>query len=237
MRTASFLLLLAACLAASGCTFFNSLCKMSGLCSPPVFDPNTEIPDDFAFSLDVRDVLDPPLDYVLMFSRDGKSTYDVTVRSPHRKQQSGSFEVSEDQVRGLWKAVAAAHFDKLDERYPKSGEGSDKKNGVQKYYVFAGHTERRVESHFQNNEALETIRRAASAIAPTGVMKGDFRGQGAAPKEFVADMATHLFHLPDCPKLKDVPPANRQPFANQYDALNYGFRPCPDCQPIPSTTK
>jgi hypothetical protein len=237
MRTASFLILVLACLAASGCSAYYTVCKLVGGCHAGPFDPNKEIPEDFRMSLDVHDVLDPPTDYVIQFARDGKSSYDVTVRSPRRKQQSGDFEITEDQIRGLWKAVAAAHFDKLDERYPKDGEGPDKKNGVQKFYVYADNTERRVESRFQTNEALESIRKAAVAIVPPDVMKGTFRGPSTQPKEFVADMATHLFHLPDCPKLKDVPPANRQPFASQFDALNYGFRPCPDCQPIPTNTK
>jgi hypothetical protein len=228
-------MVLLCCLAAGGCSLYYGIGKGLGLISPPPFDVNKELPEDFKLSVDVRDVADPPTDYVLEFDRSGKSTYDVTVRTPRRRQQSGPFEITEEQIKALWKAVAAAKFDTLEPRYPEEGEGAEKAKGVQKYYVFADKTEHRVESHFQSNEALESIRKVAVAMVPPDAMKAVaaiMGGSGDKPKEYIADMATHQFHLPDCPRLKDVPPANRQPFATQWDAVNYGFKPCPDCQPM-----
>jgi hypothetical protein len=235
MRNASLLLLLACVLAAPSCAVYYTTFKFLGLISPPKMDVNTQMPEDFHLSLDVRDVADPPTDYVLEFDRSGRASYDVTVRTPRRRQQAGQFEITEDQINTLWKTVAAAKFDSLDPRYPGKGEGPDKAKGVQKFYVVAARTEFRVEAHFQANEALETIRKAAVLMVPPENMKALAAMVGSAgdkPKEYIADMASHMFHLPDCPRIKDVPPANRQPFATQWDAVNYGFKPCPDCQPM-----
>jgi len=234
MRTACALILLA-CLAAPGCAVYYTTFKFLGLISPPAFDVNKELPEDFKLSVDVRDLADPPTDYVLEFDRSGKANYNVTVRSPRRRHQEGQFEITEDQIKTLWKTVAAAKFDVLDSNYPSKGEGDDKARGVQKYYVHAYNTERRVEAHYQANDALESIRKTAVSMVPPEDMKAVAALVGVygdKPKQFVADMATHLFHLPDCPRLKDVPPANRQAFATQWDAVNYSFQPCPDCQPM-----
>jgi len=237
MRSAFFLLLAVALLAAPSCAVYYEVGKFTGLISPPVFTAKGQMPDDFKVSIDVRDVADPPIDYVYTFGRDGKATYDVTVRSPRRREGEGQFEISEDQITALWRAVATAGFDKLDARYPKSGEGPDKPNGVQKYYVYGKGTEYRVESHFQTNAALDSIRKAVLSVVPKEIAEGK-RAEGAAyagggaPKEFVADMASKFFHRPDCPKLKDVPAANRQPFPTQWEAVNYGFKPCPECDPM-----
>jgi len=235
MRTACALLLLACVVAAPSCALYYGTGKFLGLISPPPFDVNMQLPDDFHLSLDVKDVADPPTDYVLEFDRSGKASYDVTVRTPRRKQQAGQFEISEDQIKTLWKTVAAAKFDVLEKHYPSKGEGPDKNRGVQKYYVFAAKTEHSVEARFQANESLETIRKVAVSMTPPGALKAADVYSGApgdTPKEYVADTASHQFHLPDCAKLKDVPPANRQLFSTHWEAVNYGFKPCPDCQPM-----
>jgi hypothetical protein len=233
MRTTPLLLVALCLVAAPSCTLYYNIGKFTGLITPREFDPNKEVPEDFKLSIDIRDWVEPPTDYVLSYSRNGQAAYDITVRSPRRKHAEGAFEITEDQVRALWKAVATARFDKLDERYPDEGEGFHKKYGVQKYYVFADNTERRVSSHFQSNDALESVRRAAVGVAPAFIWELKANpGTSEAPKEYIADVATSLFHLPDCPRLTDVPPANRQPFATQWDAVNYKFKPCPECQPM-----
>jgi hypothetical protein len=235
MRNACALLLLACVVAAPSCALYYGTGKFLGLISPPPFDVNMQLPDDFQLSLDVKAVADPPTDYVLTFDRSGRASYDVTVRTPRRKQQAGQFEITEEQIKTLWKTVAAAKFDTLEPNYPDKGEGPDKNRGVQKYYVYAAMTEHRVEARFQANESLEAIRKVAVSMAPPGALKAadvNTALPGDAPKEFVGDMASHQFHLPDCTKLKDVPPANRQAFATQWDAVNFNLKPCPECQPM-----
>jgi hypothetical protein len=234
MRRSVCVLLLLACLGSGGCAVYYTTAKFLGLMGSPELDASKQLPEDFHLSVDVRDVADPPTDYVLEFDRSGKASYDVTVRAPRRKQQSGEFEISEEQIKLLWKTVATVKFDKLDHRYPGKGEGPDVPRGVQKYYVYASKTDFRVESHYQANDDLELIRKTAVAMVPPDAMKAAAANAllpGDKPKEFIADMGTRFFHLPDCPKLKDIPAANRQPFATTFEALNYGFQPCPECQP------
>jgi hypothetical protein len=233
-RIASFVLLLACAVAAPGCSIYYGGAKFLGLMhSPPFVVRRDAIPEDFQLSIDVHDVAEPPIDYLLVFDRSGKATADVVVRAPRRKQQSSPFEITEDQLKSLWAAVADARFDELATRYPDDGDGADKKNGVQLFYVFADKTDRRVELHFQVNADLEKIRKAAVAVVPREVMtaSGAPGEPGARPKEFIVDATTHLIHLPTCPKLKDVPPANRRPFSSCYEALNFQNQPCPECKP------
>lgn len=229
------LLGLALCLAAAGgCEIYHAVGKFTGVISPPKFVVRPDIPQDFTLSLEVVDADNPKTDYVLMFSRTGKASFDVRVRAPERKAHAGQFEVSEDQIQSLWKAVQEARFDELSNRYPSDGEGKDKGNGVQKFYVFADNTEHRVEADWQLVPGLEIIRKAAVGVTPPEIMNatGAPGRQKAPPKEFVGDATTHLFHLPDCPKLKDVPPANRVAFPTSQTALDFQYTPCPECKPL-----
>jgi hypothetical protein len=237
MRSRSLGLAVLAVVAAllAGCGLVSGACKLTGLCAPPDFVDTGPMPPGFQLGVEVSDVADPPTDYKFVFWRSGQVSYDVLVRSPVRKHQSGNLEISDAQVNSLWKAVGDAHFKDLSERYPGSDNGKDLKNGVQKFYVLTGDAERRVESHFQSVPALEAIRKAAVAVVPKEVLMaaGTPGAPKEAPKEFVGDTKTHRFHRPECTLLKDIPTEQRQAFASPYDALNYNFEPCPECQPIP----
>jgi hypothetical protein len=220
-----------------GCQVYYGIAKPLGLMSPPKFSVRKEIPQDFVFSVDTRDYSNPPTDYVISMERTGKVTYDVIVRTPHRREQQGTFEITEEQILSIWKAIAAAKFDELKERFPSSGDGPDKQMGVRKWYVRADGVERRVEAHYMVVPEMESIRAAFLAVVPKDVMDAHDAMVGTNKTgEFVGDTATHLFHLPDCPTLKDVPEQRKQKFASQYDALNYNFQPCPDCSPLRAKT-
>jgi hypothetical protein len=235
LRSAPLLVLLALVLALlGGCQVFYTVTKFTGLKSARKFALTEEIPADLVLSLEVRDVANPKTNYTLIFSRSGKCSFEVQVVAPERRAHAGQFEITEDQVQSLWKAVRDARFDELETRYPDDGEGPDKGNGVQKYYVFADNTEHRVESVFQLVPALETIRKAALAVTPQEVMNatGAPGRKKAPPKEYVGDSTTHHFHLPTCPRLKDLPPANRVTFPAVQTALDYQFTPCPECDPL-----
>jgi hypothetical protein len=235
MRIRPSLLLPAACLALlGGCELFYGVGKFTGLIQPPKFVLRPDaIPEDFKLAVDVHDVAEPATDYVFTFERSGKSVYEVTIRKPARKAASGKFEVAEDQIRTLWKAISEARFDELPLRFPDEGDGPDKADGVQKYYVFADGTERRVETHFQKNPNLELIRKAVVSVVPPDVMTASHSPNQAPPrpKEYVGDVTTKLFHLPGCPRLKDVSANDRRPFGDKFQAYDYQFQPCPECKP------
>ena len=216
---------------APGCTFYNNVGKFTGLISAPTLSTQREMPPDFKMGVSARDLANPPTDFIYTFERSGKATYDVTVRSPRRRHQDGEFEITEDQVVGLWKAVQESRFDELDARYPSSGDGTDKTEGVQTFYVSADGAEWKVESRYVANPTLRKLREAALSVVRKDIQDAD-GADSARPKEFIADAATHLFHLPDCAQLKDVPAQQRQPFATPFDALNFNFKPCPECRPM-----
>jgi hypothetical protein len=227
-------LLAAAALSGAGCNVFYTVAKFTGLMSsPPLVVQNREIPQDFKLSVNTTDYANPPTDYTIVVERTGKVTYDVVVRTPRRREQEGTFEINEEQVRSLWKALGDAKFDKLDERYPSSGEGPDKAQGVRIFYVHGDGAERRVEAHYMAVPQLDIVRTAFIAVVPKDVMEAHDAMVGVNKTgEFVGDTATHIFHLPECPDLKDVPAQRQQRFTSQYDALNYNYQPCPDCSPL-----
>lgn len=240
MRIRWLPLFLLAVLAATlpACQVFYGIAKFTGLMSPPKFSARGEIPQDFQLSVDTKDYANPPTDYTIVLERTGKVSYDVVVRTPHRREQQGTFEVTEEQVRGLWKAVAEAKFDELDERYPSSGVGKDKAQGVRKWFVRADGVERRVEAHYQTVPAMDSIRAAFIAVVPKDIMDAHDAMVGKnTTGEFVGDTVTHLFHLPDCPALKDVPAQRQQRLKSQYEALDYNFQPCPDCSPLKAKSR
>lgn len=233
------MLLVLSALLGGGCQVFYPIAKFTGLMGPKAFSTRMDTPpQDFQISVDTKDYSNPPTDYTILVERTGKVTYDIVVRKPRRRQQTGTFEITEDQILSLWKAVATAKFDELDERYPSSGSGPEKEKGVRKFFVRADGQERRVEAHQQSVPELESIRTAFLAVVPKDVMEAhdSITGRNTAG-ELIGDQATHLFHLPDCPALKDVPEQRQERFSSQYDALNFNYQPCPDCSPLRTKTR
>lgn len=232
MRLRHIVLCAVVALAAPGCNLFYSVAKGTGLVSPPKFSARGEIPSDFRLGIEARGVADPPIDYLFAFERSGKTDYTVTVRSPRRREASGTFEVTESQIVGLWKAVVASKFDELAKRYPEAGDGRDTRRGVRVFYVLADGVDHRVESVYQAHPALDALNAAVLDIVPKEVLSARAAaGSGDAPREYLADTATMLFHVPTCPQLKEVPAQRRQPFATWYEAVDFQFKPCPECRP------
>ncbi len=228
------LLLLGLLTATPGCALYYGIGKLTGLMGPKKFSTQAQTPpEDFKLGVKVRDLIEPPTDFEIVFERTGRATYDVVVRLPRRKQLAGAFEISEDQVVGLWRVVAEQKFDEMDERYPSSGEGREPKQGTQVYYVVADGTDHRVESVSLSVPELEKIRNAILNLVPKEIMSaGGAPGfVGAAPKEYLGDAATRLYHLPGCPQMKDVPPDRRRQYATSFQALDFGYQPCLECKP------
>jgi len=233
IRLASFAVLTALTLALGGCNLYYAVTKI--FTTRDVVKTEGPIPPDFFIGIEVRDVADPPVDYKIDIQRSGKAAYNVTVRQPRRRHAEGEFEVSEDQVVGLWQQLVKMKFGELDNRYPSSGDGTDVRAGAKSFRVVGGGAEMTVETSFQNHEGLEALRSAVVATVPKEFMQARAAGGPDGPKSFIGDTQTKMFHTPDCPLLKDLPEERRRPLATWYDALDYRFQPCPECHPGPPT--
>ena len=53
-----------------------------------------------------------------------------------------------------------------------------------------------------------------------------------APRGFVADPKTMIFHRVDCPEAEKLDPRTREFFTSPYAALNDGYEPCTYCEPL-----
>ena len=41
---------------------------------------------------------------------------------------------------------------------------------------------------------------------------------------------THVFHVPNCPLLQDVPAGDRIQFTSKWDGVDAAYKPCPECR-------
>ena len=232
-RIAPFALLAVLALSAGGCNAYYAITKI--FTTRDRVKTEGPIPPDFRIGIEVRDVADPPVDYKVWIERSGKATYDVTVRQPRRRHAEGEFEVSDDQVVGLWNELVRQKFGDLSERYPSSGNGTELAAGAKSFRVSGNDAEMTVETFYESNPQLEAIRAAVVATVPKELMQARAAGGPEGPRSFIGDTKAMVFHAPDCPLLKDVPEDRRRPLASWYDALDYRFQPCPDCHPTPPT--
>jgi hypothetical protein len=57
-----------------------------------------------------------------------------------------------------------------------------------------------------------------------------------APREpeggFLGSPADRRFHRTDCPRTAEIDPARREFWASPYEALDAGYSPCPECEPM-----
>jgi hypothetical protein len=233
LRKASLALCAVLALGTGGCNLYYGVTKLFGARQRPAIEG--PIPTDFRIGIDVTDVADPPADYKLWIERSGKGTYDVTVRQPRRRHVEGEFEVSEDQVVGIWNELVKLKFGDLSDRYPSSGNGQEVASGTKSIRVFAGGAEMTVESFYEANATIEAVRAAVVAAFPKETMRAQLASDKEGPKSFVGDTQTKLVHTPDCPLLKDLPEERRRPLATWYEALDFRFQPCPECRPGPPT--
>ena len=228
-RVASLALLAALAFSAGGCNAYYAITKIFS--TRDRLNPEGPVPPDFRIGIEARDVADPPVDYKLWIDRSGKATYEVTVRQPRRRHVEGEFEVSDDQVVGLWNKLVEQKFGELEERYPSSGNGTELADGAKSFRVFGNGSEATVETFYESNGALEAIRAAVVATVPKEHMQARVAGVQEGPKSFVGDAQTRVFHVPDCALLKDVPEDRKRPLSTWYEALDYRFQPCPECGP------
>ncbi|MCE9635269.1 MAG: hypothetical protein K8T90_06125 [Planctomycetes bacterium] len=227
-RSLVFALLALAALVLPGCPAFTSVMKGIGLQSRPALVLTEAVPQDFELVMHVMDQQNPPTDYLVTYRRSGRCDYRVTVRSPKRRVNDGSFDILDGQVNSLWATVRAVNYDTLEERYPAEGEGRDRDLGVQKFSVRGDDISKEVQAHFTKVPAIEKLRALALSLMPEKALSDTGKGDvttSVATQQVIGDMQTKTFYPADDARLKDVPTDRRQPFPTWFDAVNYGYAP------------
>lgn len=212
-----------------GCPAFTSVMKGIGLQGRPALTLTEAVPQDFELVMHVVDQQNPPTDYLVTYRRSGRCDYRVTVRSPKRRVNDGSFEILDAQVNSLWSTAREIGYDTLEDRYPSEGEGRDRDLGVQKFSVRGDDISKEVQAHFTKVPGLEKLRAVALAMMPEKALsdtgKGDTSTTSVATQQVIGDLQTKTFYPADDARLKDVPTDRRQPFPSWFDAVNYGYAP------------
>ena len=52
------------------------------------------------------------------------------------------------------------------------------------------------------------------------------------PRGFVEDTRTGIFHREGCPRIREIPPACREYYADPWEAINHHCSPCGYCEPL-----
>jgi hypothetical protein len=63
-------------------------------------------------------------------------------------------------------------------------------------------------------------------------IQGDTVEKAAPSQARIGVATTRMFHLPDCPSLKDVPTSEQIRFTSPFDAVDAGYTPCRSCNPM-----
>lgn len=212
-----------------GCPATRNFTRWTGLSSPPELVLGPNMPEDFRFVVSVRDRDDPPMDFEIEFTRQGKVTYDVTWRVPKRETTEGEFEISEGAIRDLYEALRTADYTEYDDEY-LGGNETHSKWGVQRYYVYADGAEKRVWiEHMEPPAKLEPVLAKARGLVPESVMKGlGLIEEREAPEHFVGDSLTLKLYPSDAKELEDIPPERRVIFQDYFQALNHRYDPVPE---------
>jgi hypothetical protein len=201
----------------------------SGPSLPAVMPPN------FFLGLRVLEATDPPVDYVIKIERSGKVQYETTIRTPRRRRFDGELELVEAQIIRLYDAVLASDFADHDPEYSAEEGATDRReNGERIFYVTAGDLDKRIDVNYATLPELDALQEAIIAEMPSFVLTGD-GGPGSIlgrPDAYLGDKSTHVFHHPECELAKKIDEADRDPYANEFDALNFGYHPCEICRPL-----
>ncbi len=236
MRSARVLLTLIALLGAGlytgGC---QSIFRL--LTSPSAFVMKATPPPDFTFAVEARDAENPSADYLVRVLRSGRVEYDIEFREPRRERRRGSLDITEPEVEQFWDDLVAVGFADLEDEYTEADYETDRPAGVHVWYVKAGGREKRVVSRFVRPAPIAELIRIVRGLLPEDLLQIEAgavadTANGETPNIYVGDSSQRVFHLPGCSLLEEIPEQNRQPFPHHYDALNFGYAPCRECQPL-----
>lgn len=200
----------------------------SGPSLPPILPPNLLV------GLRVLEATEPPVDYVIKIERDGRTTYETTIRTPRRRRFEGELTLTEDQVVRLYDAVLASGFDDLDPAYT-ADEGAEarRESGERIFYVVAGDLDKRIDANYVTVPELDELQARILAELPPHVLEGSGGPDlSDASGAFVADREGKVFHRPGCDLIDRIPQGVRVSFQTQFDALNFQYHPCEICKPL-----
>jgi hypothetical protein len=197
----------------------------------------SNMPEDFRFTVQVRDAKDPDMDYTLrILNRMGDSKYDIEFRAPVRRRKPGELQLDEAALERLWTALKEVRFHELDDEYDESDYPLARNAGVRKFYVRSGGLEKQVESKYVMPPPIRKLAIAVIQTFPADLLKPVGRNAGklpsGVPNSFLGDKSKRLFHSPDCPQCASIPENDRQPFPSVYEALNFKYSPCRECNPM-----
>lgn len=204
------------------------------LFSGSTFDLPDNMPSDFALGLQVKEATEPPIDYIVKVARSGRVEYATTIRAPRRREFSGEAELTEAQVVALYDAVLAAGFDRLDDVYEAGDGTADARKGVRYFYVYAAALDKRIDVQLTSVPALDELQARIVEILPKHILDATAAPEidRTTPETFVANTESRQFHLPGCERAKEIPAGGKREFRTQYEALDFGFHPCPLCEPL-----
>ncbi len=193
------------------------------------------MPPDFFFGMQVREAMEPPIDYLVKIERSGRVNYDVTIRAPKRTAFSGEHEFSEDEIFAVFQAVQDADFAAYDDNYKAAdGAAPNRALGKRVLYVFADGLDKRVDADFVSVPGLDALQTKLVALLPPKVFDVSMGPEidRSNPQEFIADAATNLVHLPGCGHVEKIAPGRRKAFRTAYQAIDFGFDACLECKPL-----
>jgi len=174
------------------------------------------------------------VDYVLKIERDGRTTYEATIRSPRRRRFEGEITLVEDQIVRLYKAVQDARYDQLDMQYAaEDGAASRRENGERIFYVRAGDLDKRIDANYVTVPELDRLQESILAELPSKLLTDSDAGiPEDTPGAFVADKVNKVFHRPGCDMVGRIGASDRESYETPFDALNFGYHPCEICRPL-----
>lgn len=213
-----------AALLLTGCGTFSSLFGSHAFVMPQ------EMPSDFAFHMERQGARTPEVNYLYKFSRSGSVDYWVKSPAASARPNEGTFEVSGNQLITLYEELRTSGIGELPANGNEVGVTGDLT-----FYVFAaGQEHRLVYDKADLPPQLVRVREAAMTLVPAKYRTADAPREGAdaPPDRFVGDSKTLIFYASDDEPLKDVPPERRVFFRTAYEALDHGYYPSPETDPM-----
>lgn len=194
------------------------------------FEMPEDMPSDFTFHLERQGARSPDVNYLYKFERNGSVDYWVKAPSASARPNEGTFQISGNDVIALYDEIRAAGIG----GYQPIETLSDAVPDVTFYVLSNGRGKRLT---FKSNEvppALVSLREAVFNFVPPEYRTAEAPPDGpdGPPERFVGDASTKIFYASDAEQLKKVPPERRVFFATAYEALDHGFYPDPESQPM-----
>jgi hypothetical protein len=172
----------------------------------------------------------PDVNSLYKFTRSGAVEYWVKASAASARPNEGTFELSGSELNALYQELVASGVGDLPPNGREAGV-----SGEFTFYLFAGGREHRlVYDKDELPSQLVRVRESALALVPQRYRTAEASrvGDGGPPERFVGDSKTLIFYASDDEPLKEVPPERRVFFHTAYEALDHGYLPCPETNPM-----